>query len=73
MFEAGSTSFKADIIAPSIPGRLGLAFLKGEPTISDVSAVLIEGLPSSGGVPAVAVVEFADCGVPAEGESEVYV
>ena len=73
MFEGGSTSFNAETIAPSIPGRLGLAFLNGEPTISDASVVLLVGLPSSGGVPAVAVVEFADPGVPADGDSEVYV
>ena len=67
----GVASFVAVIKALSSPGRLDLCFLNGEPTASDGST-LFEDRPSSGGVPAVAVVELADCGVPAEGVSEVY-
>jgi len=58
-------------IALSMPGRLGLCFLNGEPTASEALLVLDE-LPPRGGVPAVPAVELIDCGVPAEGVSEVY-
>jgi hypothetical protein len=54
-----------------MPGRLGLCFLNGEPTASEALLVLDE-LPPRGGVPAVPAVELIDCGVPAEGVSEVY-
>ena len=57
--------------ALSMPGRLGLCFLNGEPTASEAPLVLNE-LPPRGGVPAVPAVELRDCGVPAEGVSEVY-
>lgn len=54
----------------SKPETLDLCFLNGEPTASDASAPL-NGLPSRGGVPAVAVVDPADCGVPPGGVSFV--
>ena len=58
-------------IAPSMPGRLGLCFLNGEPTASEAPLVL-NALPPRGGVPAVPAVEWRDCGVPAEDVSDVY-
>lgn len=61
--------FGAEIML-SKPETLDLCFLNGEPTASDASAPL-NGLPSRGGVPAVAVVDPADCGVPPGGVSFV--
>jgi len=64
-------SFSEAIIAPSRPGRLGLCFLNGEPTASEAPLVLVEGCPSSGGVPAVVGPALKDCGVPADGDPDV--
>jgi hypothetical protein len=67
----GVASFSEAIMAPSRPGRLGLCFLNGEPTAWEAPLVVIEGLPSDGGVPAVAGPALNDCGVPTEGDPGV--
>jgi hypothetical protein len=70
LFEEAA-SFSEAIMAPSRPGRLGLCFLNGEPTASEAPLVLVGGLPSDGGVPAVVGPALKDCGVPTDGDPGV--
>lgn len=55
--------------AASSPGMLARCFLNGEPMISEASREVVALLPSGGGVPAFADVEFTEAGVLADGES----
>ena len=68
----GVMSSNEAIMAPSIPGRLGLCFLKGEPTASEAPLTLLKALLSSGGVPPPVAAASRDCGVPAEGEPDFF-